>query len=59
MPPKKSVAKAETKVESVEPKVEIKPVVPAPVVEADPVDIGSAYSEFTAKLTAARAGWPA
>jgi chromatin remodeling complex protein RSC6 len=52
MPPKKTVAKAETKVE---PKVEVVEVKAAAPDAAETVDIGTAYTEFTTKLAAVRA----
>jgi chromatin remodeling complex protein RSC6 len=54
MPPKKSVAKAETKVEPKVEVVEVKAATIAAVPAEETVDIGAAYNDFTAKLSALR-----
>ena len=54
MPPKKNVAKAETKVEpKVVEVVEVKVTTPTPDV-VETADLGAAFTEFTTKLAAAR-----
>ena len=55
MPPKKSVAKAETKAAPKVEVVEVKVAAPVTAEATETVDIGAAYTDFTAKLAAVRA----
>ena len=54
MPPKKTVAKVETKVEPKIEVVEVKVVAPVETTTNDAADIGASYTEFTTKLGALR-----
>jgi len=55
MPPKKSVAKAETKAAPKAEAVEVKVAAPVTADAPETVDITAAYTDFTAKLAAVRA----